>query len=132
MKNNKAKNNTEEYIRSSPNGARSKLMELRAVIREVAPGATERTDYFQIPGYSLEGYDYYNGMFVWFSYKKPYVRLHVLPEVIQNHKKELAGFSTTRAIVSFPVEKKIPKVLVKKLVKESLKAMKVIEKASKK
>ncbi len=132
MKNNKAKNNTEEYIRSSPNGAQSKLRELRAVIREVAPGATERTDYFQIPGYSLEGYDYYNGMFVWFSYKKPYVRLHVIPPVIKNHKKELADYPTTNAIVSFPIDEKLPKALAKKLVKESLKTLKAIAKASEK
>ena len=134
MKKNKAtkENHVEKYIGSAPKEVQSKLRELRATIREVAPDATERTDYFQMPGYSLDGYDYYNGMFVWFSYKKPCVRLHVYPEVIQDHKKELVGYSTTRAIVSFPADKKLPKALVKKLVKESLKAMKVIAKASKK
>jgi uncharacterized protein YdhG (YjbR/CyaY superfamily) len=44
--------------------------------------------------------------------------------VIQEHKKELAGYTTTKAIVSFPVDKKIPMPLVKKLVKASLKIMK--------
>ena len=113
----------DEYIASAPDEAQSKLKEIRAAIREVAPDATERTDYFQIPGYSYEGYDY-NGMFVWFSFKKSYVCLHVRPPVVQEHKKELAVYATTKAIVSFPVDKKIPMAIVKKLVKASLKVMK--------
>ncbi|HEV2400422.1 MAG TPA: DUF1801 domain-containing protein [Candidatus Sulfotelmatobacter sp.] len=96
---------------------------MRSAIREAAPGATERTDYFQIPGYSYEGYDY-DGMFVWFSFKKPYIRLHLRPPVIEDHKEELAGCPTTKAIVSFPSDKDISTTLVKKLVKASLKVMK--------
>ena len=75
------------------------------------------------PGYSYEGYDY-DGMFAWFSFKKPNVRLHVRPPVIQEHKKELAGYAKTKSIVSFPVDKEISIPLVKKLVKASLKVMK--------
>jgi uncharacterized protein YdhG (YjbR/CyaY superfamily) len=111
------------YIASAPKEARPNLREMRAAIREIAPDAAERTDYFQIPGYSYDGYDY-NGMFVWFSFKKSYVCLHVRPPVIQEHKKDLAGYATTKAIVSFPVNKKIPEALVKKLVKASLNVMK--------
>jgi uncharacterized protein YdhG (YjbR/CyaY superfamily) len=75
-----------------------------------------------MPGYSYAGFDY-DGMFVWFSFKKPHVRLHVRPPVIQEHGKELAGYTTTKAIVSFPMGKPVPMTLVKKLVKASLKAM---------
>jgi uncharacterized protein YdhG (YjbR/CyaY superfamily) len=113
----------DSYISNAPKEAQDKLRMIRAAIQAVAPDATERIDYFQMPGYSYEGYDY-NGMFVWFSYKKPYVRLHVRPPVIQEHKKELLDYSTTAAIVSFPVDKSISMALVKKLVKASLKIMK--------
>jgi uncharacterized protein YdhG (YjbR/CyaY superfamily) len=44
--------------------------------------------------------------------------------VIQKHRRELAGYPSTKAIVSFPMGKPIPVALVKKLVKASLKAMK--------
>jgi uncharacterized protein YdhG (YjbR/CyaY superfamily) len=101
---------------------------MRAAIRAAAPGATERTDYFQMPGYSHPRIDYYDGMFAWFSFKKPHVRLHVPPSVIQEHRKELAGYPTTKAIVSFPMGKRVPLTLVKKLVKASLKAMKDMSK----
>jgi len=113
----------EEYIASCPVEVQEKLAKMRTAVRAAAPGATERTDYFEMPGYSYPGYDY-DGMFVWFSYKKPFVRLHVRPPVIENHAEELAGYRTTKAIVSFPADKPAPVALVKKLVKASLKAMK--------
>ena len=116
-------NGVDKYIANAPKDAQTKLNEIRATIRKAAPGATERTDYFQFPGYSYEGYDY-NGMFVWLSFKKPYIRLHLRPPVIQDHKKELAGCATTKAIVSFPADRAISMALVKKLVKASIKVMK--------
>jgi uncharacterized protein YdhG (YjbR/CyaY superfamily) len=88
------------------------------------PGATERTDYFQMPGYSDPRIEYYDGMFAWFSFKQPHIRLHVPPSVIEAHRAELAGYATTKAIISFPKGKPVPVTLVKKLVKASLKAMK--------
>jgi len=100
------------------------LAKIRAAVWAAAPGATERTDYFQMPGYSHPAIDRYEGMFAWFSFKKPHIRIHVVPSVIQAHRKELAGYVTTKAIVSFPMDKPVPVTLVKKLVKASLKAMK--------
>jgi uncharacterized protein YdhG (YjbR/CyaY superfamily) len=113
----------DEYIARCPNEAQGDLAKIRAAIRAPAPGATERTDYFQWPGYSYPGFDY-DGMFAWFSFKKPHMRLHVRPPVIQEHRKELAGFAITKAIVSFSMGKPVPLTLVKKLVKASVKAMK--------
>lgn len=113
----------EEYIARCPVEVQENLEKMRTAVRAAAPGATERIDYFEMPGYSYPGYDY-DGMFVWFSYKKPFVRLHVRPPVIENHAEELAGYRTTKAIVSFPADKPVPVALVKKLVKASLKAMK--------
>ena len=123
MTNSVKSNSVDEYITKCPKEVQGRLKKIRAAIREAAPGALERTDYFQMPGYSYEGYDY-DGMFVWFSFKKPYIRLHLRPPVIQDHKKELASYTTTKAIVSFPADKNVSIALVKKLVKASLKVMK--------
>jgi uncharacterized protein YdhG (YjbR/CyaY superfamily) len=114
----------DEYIARCPKEAQGDLAKIRAAIRAAVPGATERTDYFQMPGYSHPGINYYDGMFAWFSFKKPHVRLHVPPSVIQDHKKAVAGYATTKAIVSFPKRKSVPTTLVKKLVRASLKALK--------
>jgi uncharacterized protein YdhG (YjbR/CyaY superfamily) len=113
----------DEYIAKCPKEAQEGLAKIRAAIQAAAPEATERTDYFQMPGYSYPGFDY-DGMFAWFSFKNPHIRLHVRPPVIQEHRKELASYPTTKAIVSFPMGKPIPITLVKKLVKGSVKAMK--------
>jgi len=114
----------DEYIARCPKEARGDMAKIRAAMRAAAPGATERTDYFQMPGYSHPGIDRYDGMFAWFSFKKPHIRIHVVPSAIHKHRKELSGYATTRAIVSFPMGKQVPVTLVKKLVKASLKAMK--------
>jgi uncharacterized protein YdhG (YjbR/CyaY superfamily) len=117
------KNDVDQYIAKAPKILHEGLKQIRKIIKDVTPGAIERTDYFQIPGYSYSGYDY-DGMFVWFSYKDKFIRLHVRPPVIDNHKEELKIYKKTKAIVSFPGDKKLPVTLIKRLVKESLKVMK--------
>lgn len=113
----------DEYIENSPAEVQVSLRKIRSAINEVAPGATETVSYFQIPGYSYEGYEY-NGMFVWFSYKDTFVRLHVIPPVIETYAKQLAKYTTTKSVVSFPIEKELPLSLIKELVKASIKVMK--------
>lgn len=114
----------DEYISECPKGIQGKLKEIRAAIKSVAPGATETMSYFDMPGYSYAGYDY-NGMFAWFGLqKKSYVGLYLRPPTIENHQEELARYETTKAVVKFPLDEKIPVSLVKKLVRASLKVMK--------
>lgn len=112
----------DEYIARCPKEAQSKLRDIREAIQGTAPDSIETVSYFQMPGYCYEGYDY-NGMFAWFSFKAPYVRLHVRPPVLEDSKSDLEGYKTTKAIISFPVNSEIPKTLVKKLVKASIKTM---------
>ncbi len=113
----------DEYIAECPKEVQAKLRDVRVAIQSAAPGATETVSYFQIPGYLYEGYNY-NGMFAWFSFKAPYVRLHVRPPVLEEHKEEISAYKTTKAIISFPADEPMPKSLVKKLVKASIKTMK--------
>jgi uncharacterized protein YdhG (YjbR/CyaY superfamily) len=113
----------EEYIATCPAKFQSMLRQIRECILEIAPDSIERTDYFGIPGYSYPGYDY-DGMFAWFSYKKPYIRIHVRPPVIENHKKEFSGFKTTKSIVSFSEDNELPVELIKNLIAASIKVMK--------
>ena len=120
-------NNTESYINSCPEDAQTKLRMVRDAIHEVAPDAIERTDYFEMPGYSYEGHDY-NGMFVWFSYKNKQVRLHLRPPVIQEHKHEVKDYKTTKAIVNFPLDNMPQKALIQKLILASRDVMRAANK----
>ena len=118
-------NKTDAYIAKCPKLVHAPLQKIRAAIRSAAPGATERTDYFQWPGYSYSdpAFDY-DGMFAWFTFKHPHIRLHVRPAAIKAHKKELAAYTTTIAVVCFPMDRPIPMALAKKLVKASVNEMK--------
>ncbi len=113
----------DEYIQACPLEIQARLSMIRSAIRGVAPDAIETVSYFGIPGYSLTGYDY-NGMFAWFSYKKPYIRLHVRPPVAQDYKNELAGCKISTGIISFPEEHEISTALIERLVNASLFEMK--------
>ena len=121
----------DEYIKNQPVEIQEKLKDIRAAINEVVPDATETLSYFQFPGYHYDGDYYYNGMFAWFSYKKPYIRLHIYPEVIVNNKSKLGEYKLGAGDISCLEDKEFPEGLVKKLVKESLQAMKDRPKAGK-
>ena len=113
----------DEYIQGYPKDIQDKLSLMRSAIRKVAPDAIETVSYFGIPGYCYEGYDY-NGMFAWFSYKAPHIRLHVRPPVAENHIKELEGCKITTGIIGFPEENELSPNLISKLVQASLDEMK--------
>lgn len=114
----------EEYIKKCPEDAQENLKKMRTAIRGVVPDATETLSYFQFPGYHYEGDYVYNGMFAWFSYKSPFIRLHIYPEVIKNNNKELTQYPKTTGAIGFPQEEKLPTQLIEKLVLESLQSMK--------
>lgn len=113
----------DEYIAEQPTEIQPKLTAIRSAIREVAPDAIETVSYFGIPGYCFEGYDY-NGMFTWFSYKKPYIRLHVRPPVPQDNAQDLNGCKISTGIIGFPEQDEVSPELIKKLVIASLAVMK--------
>lgn len=114
----------DEYIEKCPADVQKKLTQIRSIIRRVAPEATETVSYFQLPGYHCEGEYPYNGMFAWFSYKAPYIRLHVYPEVIKSNAKSLEKYTKGAGVINFPQDDDIENELVKKLVEESMETMK--------
>ncbi len=98
------------YIRATPKGARIKLVQLRKVIKGVAPGALEGISY-RIPYYN------YDGALVWFAAFKNHIGLFIRPPVIAEHKRELKGYETTKSAIHLPIEKPLPVGLIRKLVK---------------
>ncbi|MDA4115378.1 MAG: DUF1801 domain-containing protein [Thaumarchaeota archaeon] len=94
--------------------AREKLEEVRAAIRQVAPTAVESISY-QMPYYN------YKGRLAWFGLHSRHIGLYLRPPTIEEHKKELAGYVTTKSAVHLPLDKKIQVSLVKKLVKARMK-----------
>jgi uncharacterized protein YdhG (YjbR/CyaY superfamily) len=92
----------------------SKLREIRAAIRDVAPTAKESISY-RMPFYN------YKGRLAWFGLHRAHIGLYLRPPVIEEHKRELAKYGTTKSAVHFPLDKKLPIPLIKKLVKARMK-----------
>jgi uncharacterized protein YdhG (YjbR/CyaY superfamily) len=101
------------YIKAAPKDVQPKLKELRALIKSSAK--VEEKISYGMPYYG------YKGRFAYFAYAKGHVGLYVMPPTVQNHKKELKGYVTAKATVQFPLEKKLPIALIKKLLKASVK-----------
>ncbi len=65
-------------------------------------------------------YDY-KGRLAWFGLAKAHVGLYLRPPIIEEHKKELAGYETTKSAIHFPLDEKVPVALIKRLVKARMK-----------
>ena len=102
------------YIAAAPKEVQPKLREMRSLIQKTAPKAVEKISY------GMPYYDY-NGRLAYFSHWKSHVGLYVPTPVIQEHATELTGYETNKATVRFPLEKKLPVGLIKKLVKARMK-----------
>jgi uncharacterized protein YdhG (YjbR/CyaY superfamily) len=97
----------DEYIASQPADAQPRLSELRAVIREAAPEATEVISY-GMPTYTL------SGRRVHFGAARHHCALYGTP--IADFADELRAYQTSRGTVRFPLDQPIPAELVRKLV----------------
>jgi uncharacterized protein YdhG (YjbR/CyaY superfamily) len=106
--------NVDAYIAAAPKEARGKLQELRTVIRKTAPAAAERISY-GMPYYE------YNGRLAYFSLWKTHIGLYIPTPIIAEHKSELAAYETTSATVRFPLDRKLPIALTRKLIKARMK-----------
>jgi uncharacterized protein YdhG (YjbR/CyaY superfamily) len=102
------------YIAAAPKELQGKLKELRAIIREAAPSATEQISY-GMPYYS------YKGRLAYFSLSKAHIGLYIPTPVIDQHKAELKDYEAEKATIRFPLDKKLPTALIKKLVKARMK-----------
>ena len=104
----------ETYIAAAPIEVRRKLRDLRRAIRACAPSAEERISY-GMPYY------HYKGRLAYFAAFKRHIGLYVPTPVIEEHKSELNGYEAAKATVRFPIEKKLPVKLIKKLVRARMK-----------
>lgn len=112
----------EAYIEDAPPSVRRSLRAVRAVIRATIPDAVEVISY-RMPGFSYPGRPY-KGMVVWFAAQRRHVGLYLRPPTISDHRKELAGYETTKSAVHLPLGRPIPSVLVRKLVRASARIVK--------
>lgn len=62
----------------------------------------------------------YKGRLAYFRHWKSHIGLYLPTPVIAEHQKELKTYETNKATVRFPIDKRIPLALVKKLIRARL------------
>lgn len=107
--------NVEGYIAGAPRALRGKLRQMRSAIRKAAPKAGEKISY-GMPYYG------YKGRLAYFALMKNHIGLYIPPPILQDHQKELKGYSTSAsATLRLPLNRKLPLALIRKLIKARMK-----------
>ncbi|BCY17435.1 hypothetical protein hrd7_12840 [Leptolinea sp. HRD-7] len=99
----------DEYIAGFPAEIQEKLREIRRVIHETAPEATEKISY-QMPTFFL------NGNLVHFAAFKNHIGFYPAPTGLDAFKDEIAQYPHSKGAVQFPFDRPIPFDLVKRIV----------------
>ena len=100
----------DEYIKSFPKDVQIILEEMRKTIRKAAPEATEAISY-QMPTFKLNGKN-----LVHFAAFKNHIGFYPIPSAIKAFERELSQYKQGKGSVQFPIDKKIPYHLVRKIV----------------
>jgi uncharacterized protein YdhG (YjbR/CyaY superfamily) len=100
----------DDYMAQFPEDVQQILLQIRILIKEMAPDAVEKISY-QMPGF------YLNGMLVWFAGHKDYVGFYPTGSGIEAFKKEISAYKWSKGAVQFPLNKPIPYELIRKMVK---------------
>jgi uncharacterized protein YdhG (YjbR/CyaY superfamily) len=100
----------DEYIAAAPEQGREKLREIRALLKEVAPNATEAIKW---------GYPVLEQERILFSFSAFKDHLNFMPtrSTLDQFKDELRDHKTGRDTIQFPYNKPLPKSLIQKLAK---------------
>jgi uncharacterized protein YdhG (YjbR/CyaY superfamily) len=97
-----------EYINAAPPKAQEKLREIRAILKKVAPNATETLKW---------GSPVFEDKRILFAYTAFKSHLNFMPtqSSISPFKDELSSFTTGKDTIQFPYNKPLPKTLIRKI-----------------
>lgn len=98
----------DEYIDFAPKDAQELLQEIRALLKEVAPGATEALKW---------GSPVLIDKRILFSYAAYKTHINFMPthSAMEPFKEELTEYTTGKDTIQFPYNKPLPKELIRKI-----------------
>jgi uncharacterized protein YdhG (YjbR/CyaY superfamily) len=102
----------DEYLASIPEPARSNLKKIRATIRSAAPPEATETISYRIPTFRYKG-----PLVAFAAFSKHCSFFPMGASVLDAFESELKGFRKSKGTLQFPLDKRLPTALVKKLVK---------------
>lgn len=110
MSNRSAATSIDEYIAEFPPETRRKLEEIRALIRETAPEATETMSY-AIPTFDLNGKH-----LVHFAGYARHIGFYPTASGIAAFESELKEYKRSTGAVQFPLDRPLPRNLIRRIV----------------
>ena len=110
MANRTTASSIDEYIAGFPPETQKALEEPRALIREVAPDATETISY-AIPTFDLHGHH-----LVHFAGYAWHIGFYPVPSAMEAFKEELAPYRSGKGSAQFPLGLPLPADLIRRIV----------------
>ncbi|MBN1685447.1 MAG: DUF1801 domain-containing protein [Spirochaetales bacterium] len=111
MKNERAKpTSIDEYVASFPEDVQKILSDIRSVIRFAAPDAVEKLSYGMPTFWQGENLVHYAAY-------KHHIGFYPTPSGIEAFRQALGAYKISKGTVQFPIDKPIPYVLIKQIVK---------------
>ncbi|HLW52298.1 MAG TPA: DUF1801 domain-containing protein [Candidatus Angelobacter sp.] len=99
------------YLARVPQPARAALLTMRAAIRSAVPAEAVEVISYRIPAFKHER------VLVWYAAFSDHCSLFPTAAVIEGFKNELKGYTLSKGTIHFPLDKPVPVLLIKKLVK---------------
>lgn len=97
-----------EYIKLAPKESQKKLREIRAILKKVAPKATEAIKW------STPVFEEKRILFAYAAFKT-HLNFMPTPSALKPFKKELSKYTTGKSTIQFPYDKPLPKALISKI-----------------
>lgn len=98
----------DEYINASPEAAKEKLHQIRAILKDVAPLAKEEIKW---------GYPVFVEKRILFSFSAFKTHLNFMPTQpsLEHFRDELADYKTGKDTIQFPYNKPLPEDLIRRI-----------------
>ena len=102
----------DEYIASQPAAVQGLLARVRSTIRQALPRAEELISY-QIPAYKLDG----RAVIYFAGWKHHYSVYPATKPLVAALKEELTEYELSKGTIRFPLSKRVPVNLIKRIAK---------------
>ncbi len=100
----------DEYIATFPGDVQVILEEMRQAVKEAAPDAEEVISY-QMPAFEQ------GGILVYFAAFKNHIGFFPTASGVEAFKERLVDFKVSKGTVQFPLNRSIPKELIKEMIR---------------
>lgn len=102
----------DDYFARLPEPARTRLDEMRKLIRSAAP-----SEAVECISYSMPAFRYKGALVCYAMFKKHYSLFPMNAQLIVDLGDEVSAYKTSKGTIQFPLDTPPPKALVKKIVK---------------